>query len=85
MLSIYSHKLINCNLFYRGKFKLKYILILLMLIEASVLEQISTKNIIKFTISESQLENNFELILKALRSHNTHLSNLEGRLGNLES
>ncbi len=67
------------------KFKFKYILILLMLVEASILEQISTKNLIKLTISETQLENNFELILKALRSHNTHLSSLEGRLGNLES
>ncbi len=76
ILSTHPHKLIKCNPIYSGKFKLKYILILLMLVEAAVLEQISTKNIIKFTISETQLENNFELILKALRSHNTHLSSL---------
>ena len=56
------------------------ILILLMQLDSAILSQISTKNIISVTVSQSQLETNFELILKALQNHDALLKDQNGQL-----
>ena len=40
-----------------------------MIVETSLLSQITTQNILSFTLTQTTLENNFQLILQALRKH----------------
>lgn len=62
----------------------RYILILLMLLDSAILTQISTKNILSVSLVQSQLETNFELILKALQNHDSLLKDHNGKIASLE-
>ena len=63
---------------------------IIMLLESTLLEKIVTRNVVKLTLESTQLENNFELILKALKAHDSlfhqyqdKFSSLEKEIGNL--
>jgi hypothetical protein len=62
----------------------RYILILLMLLDSATLTQISTKNILSVSLVQSQLETNFELILKALQNHDSLLKDHNDKIASLE-
>jgi hypothetical protein len=52
-----------------------------MLLESTLLEKIVTRNVVKFTLESTQLENNFELILKALKAHDSVLQQYQDKFG----
>lgn len=53
----------------------------IMLLESTLLEKIVTRNVVKFTLESTQLENNFELILKALKAHDSVLQQYQDKFG----
>ena len=55
-----------------------------MLLDSATLTQISTKNILSVSLVQSQLETNFELILKALQNHDSLLKDHNGKIASLE-
>ena len=82
IITLFQHICLTCFI---GLILKSNILILLMLLQTTIIEQISTKNLVKITLNETQLENNFQAILKALKSHDSCISSLISRVNILEN
>jgi hypothetical protein len=54
------------------------------MISTTILEQIVTTNLVTITLAETQLDLNFQIILKALKAHDSALSSWGSRIDNLE-
>jgi len=55
-----------------------------MLLQASTLQKIVTKNLLTVSIAETQIASNFEIILQALTDHDTLLAQHTTKIEQLE-